>query len=708
MIENRLKGISLFAGAGIGETYFKDIGIDIVVANELLEKRAKLYEAINPETKVVCGDITDKLVFEQIIDFCPEKVDILLASPPCQGMSVAGKNRNQKAIESDERNYLITYVIKAIKITDPTYVLIENVPALLKFKLLYKSEYRTVLDILKFEFDGQYIIDSDIIDSSDYGVPQTRLRAIIKMHKPSKIWNWPKKKEKVSVEQAIGYLPSLEAGESSNIKWHFARKHSKENVLWMKHTPTGKSAFSNEVYYPKKKDGTKIKGYESSYRRIRWDAPAPTITIRNDCIASQRNVHPGRLLPDGTYSDARVLTPLELMILNSLPANWNIPDDTPELLIRQCIGESIPPLMLKEIVRDILMNKIKAISVFSSAGIGELLLKNTNVEVIAANELLPKRAECYSHFYPDADMHCGDITLDETQDYMVEAAQKGGAKMFIATPPCQGLSTLGKNKKQIHYEKDKRNYLILSALNIVDRCDFDYVLIENVPTFLEMYFPYENDFLKLEDILNMKYADKYIIEARVLNSKDYGICQSRPRAIIKMYKPDKKWSWPTTEPEIPLSEAIGDLPSLESGETSDIPWHFAKKHNERAVLALKHTPTGKSAIANEVYYPKKEDGTRIKGFHNTFKRMVWDQPCPTRTTFSGSMSSHNNVHPGRLLPDGTYSDARVLTLLETFIVSSIPKDVDFPEDSTDTFIRTVIGESIPPKLMMKVVENIGK
>ena len=355
-----------------------------------------------------------------------------------------------------------------------------------------------------------------------------------------------------------------------------------------------------------------------------------------------------------------------------------------------------------------MMNKIKAISVFSSAGIGELLLKNTNVEVVAANELLPKRAECYSHFYPNTDMYCGDITLEETQDYMVSAAQKSGAKMLIATPPCQGLSTLGKNKKQIHYEKDKRNYLILSALNIIDRCDFDYVLIENVPTFLEMYFPYENDYFKLEEILNKKYSNKYRIEARVLNAKDYGICQSRPRAIIKMYKPDKKWSWPSEEQEITLREAIGYLPSLESGESSDIPWHFAKKHNERAVLALKHTPTGKSAIANEVYYPKKEDGTRIKGFHNTFKRMDWDQPCPTRTTFSGSMSSHNNVHPGRLLPDGTYSDARVLTLLETFIVSSIPEDIDFPKDSTDTFIRTVIGESIPPKLMMKVIEKIGK
>lgn len=353
MMKKRLIGLSLFASAGIGETYFKDVGIDIKVANELLEKRADLYRAINPEATVVCGDITKEEVFSKIIASCPKKVDFILASPPCQGMSVAGKNRNQKTMEADERNYLITYVVKAIKATSPDYILVENVPALLKLELQYAGKYRTVLDILQYEFGDQYEIDSMVVDSADYGVPQTRLRAIIKMNRKDKKWSWPLKKDKITVRDAIGHLPSLEAGERSEIKWHFARKHSKDNILWMKHTPTGKSAFSNPVYYPQKKDGTRVKGYESSYRRIRWDAPAPTITIRNDCIASQRNVHPGRLLPDGTYSDARVLTPLELMLLNSLPMDWNIPDDTPELLIRQCIGESIPPLMLKEIVRGI-------------------------------------------------------------------------------------------------------------------------------------------------------------------------------------------------------------------------------------------------------------------------------------------------------------------------------------------------------------------
>lgn len=717
MSNRRLKGISLFASAGIGETYFKDVGIDIVVANELIKQRADLYRAISPTTKVICGDITNDLIFDWIISAAPKPLDFLLASPPCQGMSVAGKNREQSSLEADSRNYLITYVVKAIKATNPTYVLIENVPTLLKIQLKYCGELRSVLEILYLEFGDDYDIDSKVVDSSDYGVPQVRLRAIIKMHKRGTIWNWPKKcHHKVTVREAIGDLPSLEAGQKSDIKWHYARPHTAENILWMKHTPTGHTAFENPVYFPQKKDGTPIKGYHSSYRRIKWDAPAPTITIRNDCIASQRNVHPGRLLPDGTYSDARVLTPLELMILDSLPRDWNIPSNTPELLIRQCIGESIPPLMLKRIVSEIELEdddmskdeKIKAISLFSSAGIGELLLHNTDINIIAANELIPRRAECYKYFYPNAEMICGDIMDDTVKARMIDIVKENNVKMLFATPPCQGLSTLGKNKNQAHYEKDKRNFLVLRALEIIDECDFDYILIENVPTFLDMYFPYDDDYLKLERILEKKYSDKYFIEARVLNAKDYGVCQSRPRAIVKLYRKGLIWGWPTSQPEIPLKAAIGDLPSIEAGQDSGIPWHYAKPQNERIVLALKHTPTGKSALTNEVYYPKKEDGTRIKGFHNTFKRMNWDEPCPTRTTFSGSMSSHNNVHPGRLLPDGTYSDARVLTLLETFIVSSIPKDISFPQESSDTFIRTVIGEAIPPKLLFEVVNKIGR
>lgn len=305
-------------------------------------------------------------------------------------------------------------------------------------------------------------------------------------------------------------------------------------------------------------------------------------------------------------------------------------------------------------------------------------------------------------------MLCGDITDESIKSEIIRIANDEEVKFLIATPPCQGLSTLGKNKGQAQFEVDRRNFLILEVLDIIDQSDFDYILIENVPRFLEMYFPYEGWYWQLAEILNSKYSERYNIDIRILNAKDYGIAQSRPRAIVKLWKKHLSWPWPEEEKEITLQQAIGHLPSLEPGEDSGIPWHYAKPQNERIVLAMRHTPPGKSAIANEVYYPKKADGTRIKGFHNTFKRMVWDQPCPARTTYCGSMSSHNNVHPGHLQPDGTYSDPRVLTLLETFIVSSIPENIKFPPGATDTFIRTIIGEAIPPRLMEKIVEKIGE
>ena len=272
--------------------------------------------------------------------------------------------------------------------------------------------------------------------------------------------------------------------------------------------------------------------------------------------------------------------------------------------------------------------------------------------------------------------------------------------LLVGGAPCQAFSTVG---GQLGFE-DTRGTLFREFARLVKECKPKVFIFENVKGMLS------HDKGRTWKVIKETFEKDcgYDVYFQVLNAKDYGISQSRPRAIIKLWRKGLSWPQPKSEPEISLKDAIGHLPSLEPGQDSGIPWHWAKKQNERAVLAMRHTASGKSAIANEVYYPKKKDGTRIKGLHNTYKRMVWDQPCPARTTYSGSISSHNNVHPGHKLADGTYSDPRVLTLLETFIVSSIPVDIKFPPEASESFIRTVIGEAIPPKLMKKIVELIGQ
>lgn len=342
---------------------------------------------------------------------------------------------------------------------------------------------------------------------------------------------------------------------------------------------------------------------------------------------------------------------------------------------------------------------------FSGAGIAETYFNKAGIKIVVANELLTKRGEFYSKMYPNTKMIIGDIR--EKKEEFLESIDDD-IKFLIATPPCQGLSTLGMNKHLTQMQSDPRNYLVFDIMDVIDKKDFDYIMIENVPRFLTMYFPYKGDFKKLEEILMDKYKNKYIIETKILNAKDYGVPQSRPRAIVKIYKKGLKWNWPETQKEITLREAIGHLPSLESGETSNLKYHFAKIHNSREIECMKHTAEGCSAMTNEFYYPKKADGTKIKGFHNTYKRMKWDAPAPARTMNNGNIGSHNNVHPGRKLKDGTYSDARVLTLRELFIVSSLPEEWQIPEGLTDTFIRHIIGEAIPPMLAFNIVKMIGE
>lgn len=343
-----INGISLFANVGLGETYLHDNGINICVSNELIEKRAKFYSHLYPDAEMVCGDITDPKIFDKLLNLYKKyDCDFLMSTPPCQGMSQAGKMD-----KNDPRNSLIIHTVEFIKKTKPSNIIIENVPQILKFSIKIDDENVKILDYIINELEPLgYYINYDVLDAADYGTPQTRKRAIFLISNIKK-WEFPKKMDKISVREVIGDLPSLESGEKSDIPLHFAKKHAERHILWMKNTPTGETAFNNKIYYPQKEDGTRIKGYNTTYKRIEWDKPAPTITMCNGSVSSQNNVHPGRKLDDGTYSDARVLSILEILRLSGLPDDWNIPSWATENFIRQVIGEGFPPRFCEKLIKN--------------------------------------------------------------------------------------------------------------------------------------------------------------------------------------------------------------------------------------------------------------------------------------------------------------------------------------------------------------------
>lgn len=365
-----MNGLSLFANVGIAETYLKEVGLNIVVANELLEERAKFYSHLYPDCRMIQGDITDENIFQSIVHEAEKRnIEFILATPPCQGMSLAGsKNPN------DPRNYLIIYAIEIIKRIKPKFVLLENVTQQLNTKIVYNGEVVLIPDYIGGELSAEYNINNEhIIDTKYYGVAQQRKRAIFLLTRKDLGFTWelPLKERHIkTLREVIGDLPSLdpeirepeykkyfpdfEKKKQEGLKvskWHYPRPHVWRNVECMMHTPTGQSARKNEVYFPKKADGTMNGGAPRTYMRMDWDRPAPTITSYNHTISSFQNVHPGNYIPEtGLYSDARVLTVFELMRVMSLPDDWNIPEWANESLVRTVIGEGVPPLAVKKIV----------------------------------------------------------------------------------------------------------------------------------------------------------------------------------------------------------------------------------------------------------------------------------------------------------------------------------------------------------------------
>lgn len=350
---------------------------------------------------------------------------------------------------------------------------------------------------------------------------------------------------------------------------------------------------------------------------------------------------------------------------------------------------------------------MNGLSLFASAGIAEMNL-GKYVNFVLGNELLPVRSKVHQFWHPKSEMICGDITQDDIKDAIIQKSIENKVDFVLATPPCQGVSLIGKNKRNDQFVKDPRNFLIFHALDIVDQIDPNVVVVENVDRFAKMFFPYEGEMLGIEAILRKKYNGVYNIDVNIYNAADYGVPQARKRLIIVMYKDGYTFVEPEKQKQITVEEAIGDLPSLESGDTSVLKHHNARVHTPEHISYMKHTPTGKSAFQNEVFYPQKPDGTRIIGYPYTYKRIDWDRPAPTITMRSDTISSTHTVHPGRLLPDGTYSDARVLTLRELFILSSINPDIDLPSFASNSQIRHMIGEAVPPLLLEHICKNIKK
>lgn len=346
---------------------------------------------------------------------------------------------------------------------------------------------------------------------------------------------------------------------------------------------------------------------------------------------------------------------------------------------------------------------------FANAGIGEYYLHEQNVINAVASELLVEdRVKWYKELYPHCEMVEGDFTETANFNELIRLHKEKGCKMILASPPCQPFSKAGKKDYNCPEALLFRPMIeLVRAVNDVN----EFVMIENVPEMLTA----------CPDILNgtgYNNIGEYIkgelegmghtVNIAILNTADYGTCQSRERVIITASKKGI-WKFPVKDDRrIMLWESIGDLPSIEAGEDSGIKYHVAPPIAPAQADILHHTPTGQSAQNNPLpWKPVGVSGkTSTARFKSCFHRKSWDEPCNTITMNSDSVSGHRSIHPGRPLSDGTYSDARCLSVLELLRVTGLPDDYAIPTWAPDSLIRDVIGECFLPKLVSRLIEMI--
>lgn len=165
--ESSLKMVDLFCGAGGLSLGFTQEGFVTCLANDIQAVCVDTYAHNHPETprdRIVLGDIK-----EQVVDRIDEllgdvSVDIVVGGPPCQGFSMANRQR----LIDDPRNQLYKNFVQTVDKVRPPFFVMENVKGMLSVKDQVIEDFEAI----------GYRVAAHILNAKDYGVPQNRERLI--------------------------------------------------------------------------------------------------------------------------------------------------------------------------------------------------------------------------------------------------------------------------------------------------------------------------------------------------------------------------------------------------------------------------------------------------------------------------------------------------------------------------------------------------
>lgn len=252
-----------------------------------------------------------------------QKVDILLAGPPCQGYS----DLNNYTRRKDSRNKLYERVARFVEIAEPRHILIENVPTVIHGR---EKAVQNTLDVLA---KLGYNTSIGMINLAEIGVPQQRKRHILIASKNKKVdLDDTVNKFGVNTNRSVGWAISDLESEQPNEVFNTPPISSTTNKFRMNYLHE-KNIYElpNRLRPECHKDDRH--SYKSMYGRLRYDEPAQTITSGFGSPGQGRFVHP---------SQPRTLTPREAARLQFFPDFFDFSKVKKRTALAEMIGNAVP------------------------------------------------------------------------------------------------------------------------------------------------------------------------------------------------------------------------------------------------------------------------------------------------------------------------------------------------------------------------------
>ncbi len=345
--KKNVKVVDLFCGiGGLTHGFIKE-GFNVVAGIDNDGSCRYGYET-NNDAKFIEKPIEDVTASELLAIYKDCEYKVLVGCAPCQPYSRLNLKKNTKSEFTPIEKF--AQLINEIK---PEIVSMENVKGLQK--------YPVFIQFVKNLKDQGYKVEFDVVDTSDYGVPQKRMRLVLLasllgdiklIDKTHSMFN-----KKITVKDVISKLPHIDDGEvSKNDPYHRTRKLSplnKRRIRATHHNGGSARDWPDDLVLEchKKKSGDTYKG--TVYGRMKWNAPAPTMTTQCIGLGNGRFGHP---------EQNRAISLREAALFQTFPMSYKFVDPKKEIKtgeVARFVGNAVPVRLGQVIAKSVNIHLLK-------------------------------------------------------------------------------------------------------------------------------------------------------------------------------------------------------------------------------------------------------------------------------------------------------------------------------------------------------------